>query len=296
MSELFDEVLTTAQTEAYDKKAYKEKKQTERDEVYRLADVTAEKAAASGEVYASYLNVQARFNRYSVTNALLLTAQCPIATKLATFEEWQKNNVQIKAGSKAIMLLEPGKEYERRDNSIGASFNIKKVFDISQTHAITQQTQIHRDQHLLMKALIHNAPCKLAFNDMLPAGIAALYKSEDKTIFVRHGLGFDDMFRVLARELAFAHLDEGKFSRSSCEFKARSIAYLVCAKNQIAPGADIVVPSRFTNQEAKVFKQELGKIRDVANTMHNTMVHVLGKQKQKQASRESEKPHKGNSR
>ena len=91
--------------EPYDKDAYKERKQAERDEAYRLADITAEKAAASGEEYAKYLNVQARYNRYSVNNALLIAAQMPDATKLATFEEWQENKIQIRAGAKAITLL-----------------------------------------------------------------------------------------------------------------------------------------------------------------------------------------------
>ena len=42
--------------EPYDKDAYKERKQAERDEAYRLADITAERAASSGEEYAKYLN------------------------------------------------------------------------------------------------------------------------------------------------------------------------------------------------------------------------------------------------
>ena len=185
--------------EPYDKDAYKERKQAERDEAYRLADITAERAASSGEEYAKYLNVQARYNRYSVNNALLIAAQMPDATKLATFEEWQENKVQIRAGAKAITLLEPGREYQRGDGSVGAAFNVKKVFDISQTFAVPQKTEIHRDQRLMMKALINNPPCKLEISDsQVPANTAAVYKPEAKTVYVRHGLNFDDMFRALS--------------------------------------------------------------------------------------------------
>lgn len=294
MSQNFDDLLMNAQEEQpkqpasatlepYDKEAYVERKQAERDAAYRLADVTAERAASSPEAYATYLNVQARFNRYAVNNALLIAAQLPDATKLATFEEWQANNVQIKAGAKSIMLLAPGKEYEREDGSVGANINVKKVFDISQTFATPQQTEIHRDQRLMMKALVSNPPCRLEVNDAkIPANGAALYSPSDKTIYVRHGLGFDDMFRALARELAFAHLDKGgEFSRNNCEFKAKSIAYLVCARNHIVPES-VSVPASYSNQEAKLLKAELGQIRDVANTMHNTMENVLGKQKQQE--------------
>ena len=292
MSQNFDDILTAAQNdqqpeqpkgatlEPFDKDAYMEKKQSEREAAFRLADVTAERAASSPDAYAAYLNVQARFNRYSVNNALLIAAQMPDATKLATFDEWRENNVQIKSGAKSIMLLSPGKEFERDDGSVGASFNVKKVFDISQTHAVQQQAEIHRDQRLVMKALVSNPPCRLAVEDSrVPANAVAFYNPSEKTIFVRHGLSFDDMFRALSRELAFAHLDNvGEFSRNSCEFKAKSIAYLVCARNHIVPDP-VSVPASYSNQEARALKTELNQIRDVANTMHNTMENVLGKQK-----------------
>ncbi len=262
-----------ATLDPFDKESYRERKQAERAEAFRLADVTAEKAAASGEVYADYLNVQARYNRYSVNNALLIAAQMPTATKLASFDEWRQNNVQIRSGAKAIMLLEPGKEYQREDGSVGASFNVKKVFDISQ--------EVHRDQRLMMKALISNPPCKLEVSDdQVPANSAAVYKPEAKTIYVRHGLTFDDMFRALARELAFAHMDKGgNFSRTACEFQARSVAYLVCARNHIAP-EQVTFPSSYSNLEAKDIKQVLGEIREVANTMHGSMSKVLDRQTQ----------------
>ncbi len=270
-----------ATLDPFDKEAYRERKQAERAEAFRLADITAEKAASSGEVYAKYLNVQARYNRYSVNNALLIAAQMPTATKLATFDEWRQNNVQIRGGAKAITLLEPGREYQRGDGSVGAAFNVKKVFDISQTFAVPQKTEIHRDQRLMMKALISNPPCKLEVSDdQVPANSAAVYKPEAKTIYVRHGLNFDDMFRALARELAFAHMDKGgSFSRAACEFQARSVAYLVCARNHIAP-EQVTFPSSYSNLEAKDIKQVLGEIREVANIMHGSMSKVLDRQTQ----------------
>ena len=85
-----------ATLDPFDKEAYRERKQAERAEAFRLADITAEKAAASGEIYADYLNVQARYNRYSVNNALLIAAQMPTATKLATFAEQRPDSVWSK--------------------------------------------------------------------------------------------------------------------------------------------------------------------------------------------------------
>lgn len=91
MSQNFDDILTNTQEqqnsqpkgatlEPYDKDAYIEKKQAEREAAFHKADVAAERAASSADSYAAYLNVQARFNRYSVNNALLIADQMPDAT------------------------------------------------------------------------------------------------------------------------------------------------------------------------------------------------------------------------
>ena len=307
MNENFDDILTAAQEERagqseqtrlepYDKAAYKEKKQSERRECFRIANETAESAASSEAVYSQYLNVQARFNRYSVTNALLLAAQCPKATRLATFEEWQKRGAQVEKGSKAIMLLEPGREFQHEDGSSGVVFNVKKVFDISQTNAPAPQAEANRDALLLLKALIHNPPCTITFDDGLVGGVPAQYKAEKKTLYVRHGLGGDELFRALARELAYAHLDESDgFSRNANTFKAKSIAFLVCVRNRIVPDP-VVVPTSYADRDARTLKDALQEIRDVANTMHSSMDQVLSRQPREQSQQQSKSPRTGEAR
>ena len=51
------------------KEAWAAKKKAERDEVYALADATAEEVCADGGKFRDYLNVQANFRHYSATNA-----------------------------------------------------------------------------------------------------------------------------------------------------------------------------------------------------------------------------------
>ena len=307
MNEIFDDILAAAQEERagqteqtrlepYDKAAYKAKKKEERDECFRLANETAEWAASSPEVYAKYLTVQARFNRYSVNNALLLTAQCPKASRLATFEEWQKRGAQVEKGSKAIMLLEPGKEFQREDGSSGVVYNVKKVFDISQTNAPAPQAEASCDMSILLKALIHNPPCTITFDDGLDEGVSALYRSEDKTLYVRHGLSGDVLFRALARELAYAHLDEGDgTSRNANTFRAKSIAYLLCVRNHITPDP-VTVPTSYADRDARGLKEALQEIRDIANTMHNSMDQVLSRQPREQPQQQSKSPRTGEAR
>ena len=81
-----------------------------------------------GSVFRAYLDVQARFDLYSVSNAILIAAQCPEATKLADFDTWKADGVYVKRGQDAISILEPGKEYTRqKDGSTGVFCNVKKV-------------------------------------------------------------------------------------------------------------------------------------------------------------------------
>ena len=105
----------------FDKEAWAEKKQAERQSVYDLADTTAVEVSADGSKFQSYLDVQTRFSRYSATNVLLILAQKPEATQLKDFNGWKEAGASIKRQQKGISILEPGEEYEREDGSIGTS-------------------------------------------------------------------------------------------------------------------------------------------------------------------------------
>ena len=71
------------------------------------------------------LNTQAQFDRYSVSNALLIAYQHPGATKVADFSTWKEEDVFVKKGEKAITMLEPGSEFTREDGTTGFSANVK---------------------------------------------------------------------------------------------------------------------------------------------------------------------------
>lgn len=78
----FDDIFDTAVPgeQPFDKDAWAERKQAERQAVYDLADTTAVEVCADGEKFHAYLNTQAHFDRYSVTNVLLIMAQMPAAS------------------------------------------------------------------------------------------------------------------------------------------------------------------------------------------------------------------------
>ena len=138
MSNNFDDIFEPApQAEDFDKEAWAAKKKAERDEVYALADATAEEVCADGGKFREYLDVQANFRHYSATNALLILAAKPDARRLGDKDFWRDQGVYIKRQEfgHPIKIVESNGEYTRDDGSIGVSYNIKHVYDISQTTA-----------------------------------------------------------------------------------------------------------------------------------------------------------------
>lgn len=266
----------TEPEQPFDVNAWAEKKQAERKSVYELADKTAQEITADGGKFRSYLDVQARFNRYSATNALLIYAQMPLATQLRDFDGWKKFGAFIKKQGKAISILEPGKEYERKDGGVGVSYDVKKVFDVSQTNARTRvQPTVQMDDRLLLQALIHNPPVPIQTVDELPNGRGALYDHAQQVIFVRRGMDAHSIFRSISLELAHAELGAGSesYDRDSAAFPAFCISYLLCRKN----GIDVsnyrfdTLPEDLRAGDAQSIRAALSEIRDTAEKISTRM-------------------------
>ncbi|MBR0162410.1 MAG: hypothetical protein IJQ02_14170, partial [Oscillospiraceae bacterium] len=171
--DLFEpEALPEQEEHPFDKDAWAEKKQAERQEVYELADKTTKEVSADGDKYRNFLDVKSRLIHYSATNALLVLAQKPLATQLKDFNTWKKDGVSIRRGENHIKILEAGDSYERGDGSIGTSWNVKHVFDVSQTTSkIKAAASVNVDDRQLLKALIHKSPVPIQGVDELPRGM-----------------------------------------------------------------------------------------------------------------------------
>ena len=270
-----------------DKQAWAEKKQAERQSVYGLIDETAEGMVQDGELFKTALDVMARFDRYSVGNVLLIAAQMPEATKLADFDTWKQNRTYVRKGEDHIKLLEPGEEFRREDGSMGVNYNVKRVFDISQTSAKFKPAKVQHDMRLLLKAMLNNAPCPVEIREKVPNGVGALYNDQERKIYVRQGMEGQDIFRCLAQELSHAHMDrDDNYTRSNHAFTAYCSAYTLCSRY----GVDAQnfsfksIPETIGNMEAQDVRTELAKIRDCTNQISMDMSKVLEKgQKERSA-------------
>ena len=265
-------------SQPFDKDAWAERKQKERADMYALVDEGTEAIASDPEHFKSYLNVQARFDRYSVTNAILIEKQMPDAAKLADFDTWKASKVNIKKGENAISIFEPGNEYTREDGSTGVSVNIKKVFDISQTTAKPAPAKHNNDMRTVIKALISASPCAVVMDSEKTEQKAAVYSPEANVIYIRQGMSGENIFRALSQEAAVAKFAAKGLDRSSCAFYTYCTAYILCERNGFDTTGynfDRVPDVIFKGMEPKAVREQLTSIRDMANSISQDMSRAL---------------------
>lgn len=274
------------QTQPFDKTAWAEKKKAEREAVYALIDEAADGVRADGGKLKAYLDVQSRFERYSAPNALLIAAQMPEATRVGDFDYWKDNNASIKKNERGMSILEPGDEYTREDGSIGVSYNVKKVFDISQTTSKDKaKPAVTRDSRLLIKALMNKSPMPISAVDELPqSGMGAFYDHDKKEIYVRRGMDAVDIFKCLSQELAHAELAGKDYSRAIVGFQAYCVSYTLCKQYGIDTASYEFksLPANIRSMDTQAVRAELGVIRDTANEISSRMTRALDRSPKQQ--------------
>jgi len=231
----FDDLFRQEQSQSarksdqpFDKEAWAQKKQEQRERVYSLIDEAATAVAQDGDTFQKYLDVQSRFDRYSAANALLILTQKPEATRIADFDTWKEQGAYIRKKETGFYILEPGEEYQRGDGTTGISYNPKRMFDISQTgNSRKRETPVYPDERTRIKALLAHAPVPIHINDTLPEGANAVYQPDTREIQIRRGMEAGDIFRALAQELAHAEMDKGggSYTRSDHSFRAYCVSY-----------------------------------------------------------------------
>ena len=265
----------------FNKEEWAAQKQEQRKVAYELIDTTCEKMMADGGAFQQYLDVQGHFDRYSVNNAILVSAQMPEATQLKDYGSWKQSRAYVDKDAQKVTILEPGKEYEREDGSKAVGYNAKIVYDISQTTAKDrQQPQEAKTMRELVSAMIDASPVSFVPVDDLE--LPAFYDSAQQTIFIKTGLSEEQLFVSMAKEVSAAVFDfKHKESRDASDFKSFCVAYMVSSRY----GVDTKgfrfdkLPKEFEGMETQAFKGELGSMRDVLGEIQSDMYKSLEKNK-----------------
>lgn len=214
------------------KEEYAEKMKVEKEAVYQMADDTAKAIVSDPEKFKAFLDTQSRLDRYSAVNALLIFKQLPEASQLKNFDDWSKDNVKIQKGAKSISILEPV-EYAKRDGTTGISYNVKKVFDVSQTNGKRPPAPtVNRDPKALITVMLDSSPVEVEATNALPyPNMAAFYNNEEQTLYVKRDVGDSvAVAQCVAQELGHAQLsiNSDSYSRADMGFQAVCIGYMLC--------------------------------------------------------------------
>ena len=265
----------------FDKAEWAAQKQAQRQEAYELIDNTCSEMMADGESFRQYLDVQGRFDRYSVANAVLVSAQMPEATQLKDYNAWKQSRVYVNKDAQKIVILEPSKEYTRDDGTKAVGYNAKVVYDISETSAKDrQQAQEPKTMRELVSAMIDASP--VPFVPVADLEIPAYYDSKQQTIFIKTGLTEEQLFVSMAKEVSAAGFDfKHNESRDASDFKSFCVAYMVSTRYGVDTRGFSFdrLPREFSEMDTQVFKGELGSMRDVLGEIQSDMFKSLEKNK-----------------
>jgi len=278
----FDDLLSDQQPEAppapepeFDKEAWAAHKKEQREALYALADSMARSVADDPARFTQYLDTQARFDRYSTTNALLVMAQRPDATQLGDLDHWKKERVFIKQDElkSAVLIVAPGGEYRREDGGVGTSMNVKRVYDVSQAERPRLRPEPRFDEQTFA-ALKKAAPLKVQGADDL--GQDAVIK--DDTILVQKGMGREETIYALAREACRAEYQRQGGAPEAADLAARAGAYMLCKKYGVdTQGIDLSDAPEYLGAmvEARDVRDALSDVRKAATEITGRMAKEL---------------------
>lgn len=240
--------------------------------------------ATDSQMFQKYLDVQSRFDRYTASNSLLILAQRPEVQKLGDYSYWRSQGTFVKRQERdnPVLILEPGKEYEREDGSIGTYYNAKKLYEPSQTSLrnYTQEKPQVTEQQLI-RALLSNPPVNIvpAEPDQMPEGKGALFAPDEKCIYVRKGMDAQSIFLSLSPELALAGFADGNkmYDRDAEAFHAYCASYMLCKKYGIdTQYFDFShAPEFFENMEPQEVRAELAKAQESFKNINARMEKSL---------------------
>lgn len=281
----YDDMLNVQADSLKDSKTlFAEESRENRNRCYEMAERTTLAIAENVDVFQQYLNLQSRFDRYTPNNVILILAQNPDAQKLGDYGYWREQGVFVKRkeSNHPILIMEPGKEYEREDGSIGTYYNAKKLYDISQTtfrERISPAENI--DDRLLVRALVNNPPANIVSTEPenMPENKGAVFVPEESKIYVKKGMDAHEIFKCVIPELVHANLAYGDkhYDRTVNEFYATCVTYMLCEKYGVDVGTvDFKeAPEQFGGMETKEIRGELSVMRDEMNAISSRMAKVL---------------------
>ena len=276
------------------KKSFAERMAEKKNQCYAMIDDACLNSVSSVDNLRQFLNVQSRFDKYSLNNALLIFAQKPDAVKVKDFDAWKKDDISIKKGAKSFMILEPS-PYKGNDGKMHRGYNAKNVFDIADVEApedaISQPKSYEQKQ--LVAALVHDAPVPVRKAEHSIGENDAIYDAKNKVVYFKAGLEFDTIFPAIAKALAHAEMakDVENYRIGEHEFAARCSAYVLSQRYGVdTRTVDVYgIPKNIETMEAEDVKKVLGDVHSNVKSINARMNESL----EQTQNKEQQTPNKG---
>ena len=174
--------------------------------------------------YEEYLQVMGKFHRYSFNNSLLICMQCPTATLVAGYKDWQKKfKRQVRKGETAIKILAPmpykyKKQVETEDGTEEQEISFVRyravnVFDVSQTDGeelprltrkLTENAEGFED---IKGRLIAISPVPVGFED-IQGSASGYFHTTEKRIAIQDGMSQTHTIKTMVHEIAHSILHD----------------------------------------------------------------------------------------
>lgn len=237
--------VQTADASPLPRQSARDKAKQLRETVDRSLDALAKAvdAVRASETFKAYLDVQARFHRYSWHNSPLILSQRPDATRVAGYRTWQSLGRQVRKGEHGITIFAPcpfKREVERdngeTDEREGIYFRAVHVFDVGQTDGKdlpdidVPTVDVAADRLLADLQHVANKRGIAVSFQSIESGAFGVSKGGSIEVDHRHATG--QQAKTLAHELAHEALHKtdrpAGLTRNVAELEAESVAYVVC--------------------------------------------------------------------
>ena len=233
--------------------AWAEKKQDQRETVNGLADRQLYEVFSDPQELDAHLKRQATFGKMGVTNVLLIGAQNVEATDVRTFDEWKNRGRSISKGEKAIAILSPKGEYTREDGTTRPNFEIKSVFDVSQTHGKELRSKPYPPAKAVIKAMLIKSPIPIVWSDAVKD---ARYDRSTNQVEANRKLDADQLLYSVMREYAIAD--------GANEFTAQCVGTITCYRYSMMPEPIRYNPASYREKDSRELKSLLNDARELS--------------------------------
>lgn len=236
-------------------------------------------AAGKSDRLQQYLNVMARFPRYSFNNCMLIALQFPEAQLIQGFHAWRKLGRTVKKGEKGIGIIAPmvgkKKDEDAKANEDGEKsifgFKVVHVFDVSQTEGddLPEFAEVSGDpgENIpAVESLIREWGIELVYEE-IPCGADGL--SKKGMIVIDPDLEPAKRLLTLVHEASHERLHADAHRRKETtktirETEAEAVAHVVCQAlglNTLEHCADYI---QLYNGDAEVFAKSMEYIQKTA--------------------------------